>query len=425
MNTEKLYDLFLSYPTICTDTRKVVAQSLFFALKGPNFNGNTFAQKALDSGAAFVITDEETDSDASRTIRVPDVLSALQQLAQWHRRKLKIPVIAIAGSNGKTTSKELIYAVLSTHFSVLATPGNWNNHLGVPLTLLQLTSKHTFAVIEIGANHPKENQFLCELAEPDFALVTNCGKDHLEGFGSLEGVIRANSEVYDYLAKTGGTAFVHADDSILTNASQAVAKRLFYAAGNHPEAQLNIPASQLFPEIHFTLKNECKSVLSGDYNFANILAAICIGLHMQVPIEKIEQGIQQYAPSNMRSQRINTGKNKVFLDAYNANPSSMEVALRNIASEDKHAICILGDMFELGDYSAKEHQAIVDLCQSLQLTHVILCGEAFSATQHKPYISLANTATLKQYIQEHPIENAFVFLKGSRGMKLEELLTLL
>lgn len=427
MDIDSLYQIFMQHPAVCTDTRKITQGSIFFALKGPNFNANSFAAEALEKGAAYCVIDEAIHKVSDKCILVGDVLQTLQALATHHRRQFNIPVIAIAGSNGKTTTKELISSVLSTTLKVWATPGNLNNHIGLPLTLLQLTSKHQVAVIEMGANHIGENAFLCEIAEPDLGLVTNNGMDHLEGFGNIEGVAKSNSELYYYLLKNNGLAFVNANDEWLMRMSSRLDKRITYAANT---SSRNVPAdyqgyaSQLQPEIRYTFEQKnAGSYLSGDYNFDNIMTAVAIGKYLNLETEKILEGIAAYKPANNRSQWIQAKKNLVFLDAYNANPSSMEAALRNFAlMESDNKIVVMGDMFEMGEFAASEHQRMVDLCKSLHFKNVVLVGEEFAATKPDGFKRFATTAEAASFFAANIPDQAVLFIKGSRGMKLETLL---
>lgn len=430
MNVAELYKFYLKHPTICTDTRKITEGCMFFALKGPNFNGNAFAADALKQGAAYAIINEASYVTGEQTILTNDVLLTLQQLATYHRDQLNIPVVAIVGSNGKTTTKELITAVLSRQYNVHATPGNFNNHIGLPLTLLQLKSSHQVAIIEMGANHIGENAALCEIAKPTLGVITNNGKDHLEGFGSIEGVAQSNSELYYYLLKHNGLAFVNAHDEWLMRMASRLSNKKTYAgnyASRNVHADYIADASSINPEISFKIGGEqtqIVSVLSGDYNFDNIMAAVAFGLHFNMPYELIKQGIESYVPSNNRSQIIRKEYNSIFLDAYNANPSSMEAALRNFAqSPVKKKVAILGDMFELGAYEAAEHAQMIALAASLKIDEVILVGKAFEAQNKTDTIkSFETTEDAKAYIQSKNYRGANFFIKGSRGMRLETLL---
>ncbi|MFN4083674.1 MAG: UDP-N-acetylmuramoyl-tripeptide--D-alanyl-D-alanine ligase [Bacteroidia bacterium] len=425
MQLDEIYQIFLKNSLICTDTRKITPGCLFFALKGEKFNGNTFAESALENGAAYAVIDEVVYKKSEKYILVNDVLKTLQDLSKLHRSQFKVPVIAIVGSNGKTTTKELITSVLSQKYKVLSTPGNFNNHIGLPLTLLMLEPKHEIAVIEMGANHIGENAFLCELAMPTHGLITNNGKDHLEGFGSIEGVAASNSELYYYLLKNNGIAFVNANDEWLMRMANRLINKITYAANFNTlntNADFVAYAKQLQPQIQFTFEDEIiNSVLSGDYNFDNIIAAVAIGKYFSVEPKLIKNGIEIYKPQNLRSQIIETAKNKIFLDAYNANPSSMQAGLRNFANmPHKNKLVILGDMFELGKYAETEHQAMVDLCKSLGLTKVILVGKEFSKTKTN-YLNFVSTDQCKEYLAKSNVCNEFIFIKGSRGMKLESL----
>lgn len=429
MRLEELYTLFLKHPVVCTDTRKLQTGCLFFALKGENFNGNLFAAKALEAGAAYVIVDEDVPDRNERCIQVTDVLTTLQDLARHHRNQLDIPVLAIAGSNGKTTTKELLGSVLSQKFSVLCTPGNFNNHIGLPLTLLMLDKSHSMAVIEMGANHEKENAQLCAIACPTHGVVTNNGKDHLEGFGSLEGVVRSNSELYDFLSENGGIALVNENDPILMERSRKVSKRILYSqTGNAFQSAdfLRVSPITLQPEITFRLGGlEIKSTMSGDYNFDNILVAVAAGIHFGLQAEEIKMGVESYHPKNLRSQILQTSLNRIFLDAYNANPSSMELSLRNFAAmPGNRKLAILGDMFELGTYEEEEHQALADRSAQLGIDQVWLVGPAFSKTRcsHQKF---PEAKSVIEFIKSNPLEDKFIFIKGSRGMKLESLVDFL
>jgi UDP-N-acetylmuramoyl-tripeptide--D-alanyl-D-alanine ligase len=428
MDIASLHQLFLKHPIVCTDTRKIAANSLFFALKGEKFNANQFASQALGQGAAYAIIDEAQYKISEQYILVNDVLTTLQQLAAFHRDTLKIPVIAIVGSNGKTTTKELITSVLKQKFTVLATPGNFNNHIGLPLTILQITSGHEIAVIEMGANHIGENEFLCQIAKPNYGIVTNNGKDHLEGFGDMEGVAKSNSELYYFLLKNNGIAFVNMHDEWLMRMARQLKNKVTYAAnfeGRNKEASHTCYTSHLQPTINFTINTsplEINSNLSGDYNFDNITAAVAMGLYFGLTISQIAKGIESYKPSNNRSEVIKKESNTIYLDAYNANPSSMEVSIKNFAAMPfGNKVLILGDMFELGKYAEEEHQNLVHFCEALDLTNVFLCGDLFKNTKNN-YVSFTTTEECKVYLSENKLMDSNVFMKGSRGMKLETLM---
>ncbi len=427
MNIIELYAIYKEHPIISTDTRKINIGSIFFALKGPNFNANRFAEDALKKGAAYCIVDEKEFATNPKCILVDDVLKCLQNLANHHRRQLNIPVIAIVGSNGKTTTKELVTAVLSTTFNVWATPGNLNNHIGLPLTLLQLNNSHQVAVIEMGANHVGENAELCNIAEPTLGVVTNNGMDHLEGFGDIEGVAKSNSELYYYLLKNDGTAFVNAHDEWLMRMSSRLNNKKTYAGNTilrHVTANYMAESQQLQPAIKFTYDDiSGQSVLSGDYNFDNIMAAVAIGKYLGVNSVNIVKGITSYEPKNNRSQWIQKSNNLIFLDAYNANPSSMEAALRNFAAmEHPHKTAIMGDMFEMGNYAKTEHQRMVDLCLTLGLYNLVLVGEEFFKTSCAQAHKFKTTVEVADFLKEKKYKNHAFFIKGSRGMKLETLI---
>ncbi|MCF8429329.1 MAG: UDP-N-acetylmuramoyl-tripeptide--D-alanyl-D-alanine ligase [Bacteroidia bacterium] len=428
MNISELHELFLKHPTICTDTRKISLGCLFFALKGEKYNANQFANDAIKSGAAYAIIDEKKFHLDGKTILVNSVLETLQKLAAFHRETLKIPVIAIVGSNGKTTTKELITAVLKQKYNLISTPGNFNNHIGLPLTILQITNKHEIAVIEMGANHVGENAFLCEIAKPNYGVITNNGKDHLEGFGSMEGVAQSNSELYYYLLKNKGTAFVNANDEWLMRMARQLENKITYAGnfeGRKGEAHIVCYARTLQPTINFYIEKNGENItanLSGDYNFDNVTVAVAMGLHFKIKPNKICSGIEGYFPTNNRSEIIKKEFNTIYMDAYNANPSSMEVALKSFAAMPfTNKTVILGDMFELGKYTEEEHQNMVDLCVNLNLQNVYLCGDNFMKTKNN-FHAFNTTNECKEFFKIHPLIGTNIFMKGSRSMRLEELL---
>ncbi len=419
---DSLYAIFKQYPNITTDTRKCVPGSIFIALKGERFNGNEFAQQALASGAEYAIIDEKEYSNGDpRIILVDDCLCTLQKLARYHRRILNKPVIGITGTNGKTTTKELTAAVLSKKYNVLFTQGNLNNHIGVPLTLLQLREEHDIAVIEMGANHPGEIKILAEIAEPNFGLITNVGKAHLEGFGSFEGVIKTKGELYDYIRKTGGKIFRHNENSILRDLSTGIESVLY---GESERIFVSGRIIENNPFLGFLWKHaaytgEIHSKLIGTYNLPNALAAIAIGCFFQVAHKDISKALTEYEPSNNRSQLKETCKNHLIIDAYNANPTSMLAALKNFEAMDvQNKILILGDMKELGETSLSEHQQIVDFISRLHFNEVLLSGEMFKQTEHE-FSIFETTEELMEYLQRRAFENSYILIKGSRGMALE------
>lgn len=422
MKIDELYPLFLNSKGIATDTRSIRTNQIFFALKGENFNGNTFAWQALKKGAAYVIIDEEEYAKDERYIVVDNVLKTLQDLATHHRKTLGLPILAITGSNGKTTSKELIYAVLRKRFDTLATKGNLNNHIGVPLTLLSLKSATEFGIIEMGANHPGEIKTLCEIALPDYGYITNFGKAHLEGFGSLEGVIRAKSELYEHLKANGKHIFLNADDEIQR---KNLSYTHTYSFGQNTDADVMISYDTEGDTAAIQSKNEVyRSSLTGSYNAVNIAAAVCIGTYFKVPQENIRKAILAYSPKNNRSQIIKAGKNTLLMDAYNANPTSMKVALESFSkSPAPNKVVILGDMFELGKDAAMEHQAIVNYLENSGLAHIFLTGENFYRTKsNEGKIKKFKTfEDLREALEENHLSESYILIKGSRGMALERI----
>jgi len=420
MDISALYQVFLTCKSVCTDTRKIEHGVIFFALKGPNFNGNNYAQEALNKGAIAVVVDEDSISLNNKVFRVDNVLRCLQQLANYHRLQYNIPIIAITGTNGKTTTKELLHAGLSTTKYVLYTQGNLNNHIGVPITLLNLKHQHDVAVIEMGANKPGDIAELCQIANPTHGLITNVGKAHLEGFGSFEGVIKTKTELYNYLAERKGTLFYRADDSILVTKISKETTNISYAVENK-DGQYNFDnaVSSEFASIKYA-NTTIKSNLIGEYNNLNIAAATAICLALQCPIEKIKEGIEAYQPSNNRSELKHVGNNSIIWDAYNANPSSVELALQNLylLKTTKQKVAILGDMNELGDYSAQEHKNI--MAQTLKLGLVTyFVGPKFEEQQPANHFKSADI--LNAHLQKNPIENAVILIKGSRSIQLEKL----
>jgi UDP-N-acetylmuramoyl-tripeptide--D-alanyl-D-alanine ligase len=427
MKIEKLHEIFLKSTGVCTDTRKISQGCLFFALKGDNFNGNTFAAEALDKGAYRVVIDEiGYHKNTGETILCANGLKLLQKLANYHRRYLNLPVIALTGSNGKTTTKELIHAVLKQKYDVEATQGNLNNHIGVPLTLLNMSRKTEMGIVEMGANHPKEIEQLCEIAMPDFGYITNFGKAHLEGFGSVEGVIKAKTELYQHLYKNKKTVFVNTNDPIQLAHSKNLKKVSFGSNSAEIQVKLKDASNTLVVEFDGI---EIKSNLIGLYNFSNIAAAIAIGDYFKVPSEKIKTAIESYSPSNNRSQLIKKQTNSIILDAYNANPTSMLAALENFKqSQGKNKTLFLGDMFELGSTTELEHQYITDFLTENKIGQAYLIGNHFSKTISKSdLISKYKTfEELKLFLaQQSPVRNSHILIKASRGMALERILDLL
>ena len=418
----ELYEIYKMYPSVQTDTRKIKKNDLFFALEGPNYNGNLFAQQALDLGAAYAIVDEPLTSNNNRIILMDNVLTTLQQLAKYHRDQLHIPIIAITGSNGKTTSKELIHAVLSSHFKTYTTQGNLNNQIGLPLTVLGIKKEDAeMAVLEMGANHQKEIDRYCAYALPTYGVITNCGKAHLEGFGGIEGVRKGKGELYDYLAKTDGTAFINSDLDYLLPMSTHIKNKIFYGESDGI-VQGSIFANEPFLQVKITSGlsiDQINTQLVGDYNLPNVLCAAAIGKHFGVPDEKIKNAIEQYDPSNSRSQLIEQGSNRIILDAYNANPSSMKAAIENFASiKGDNKVLLLGAMMELGEESIAEHESLITLIQQFPWQTVVLVGGDFGNINH-PYLYFENAALAKEWYEAQNFSNTHFLVKGSRSFKME------
>ncbi|PIE99631.1 MAG: UDP-N-acetylmuramoyl-tripeptide--D-alanyl-D-alanine ligase [Polaribacter sp.] len=416
MKIEELYKLYKKGAFIDTDTRKIRENSIFFALKGSNFNGNKFAEDALKNGALFSVVDEKQYATNENIILVNNVLETLQKLANYHRNQLGLKIISLTGSNGKTTTKELIYSILSKKYKVVATEGNLNNHIGVPLTLLSIKTNTEIAVVEMGANHHKEIEFLTSLVEPNFGYITNFGKAHLEGFGSVEGVIKAKSELYDYLIKNNKTIFVNPNDAVQAEKTKKANRVLF-------DPSIDFVEVNPFVKLKYN-GLEIQSHLIGKYNFTNISVAVTIGKYFGVPDDDIKNAIETYVPTNNRSQIIEKGTNKIILDAYNANPTSMALALENfslIKAENK--LVILGDMFELGKESLQEHQKIVELIKQFNFDKVCLVGENFYQTK-SDFNTFKTYDELSFYLKQNPVENTYILIKGSRGMALERCLSI-
>ena len=422
MEIAKLYTFFRNATEISTDTRKLKKGALFFALSGPNFDANQFAEQALDKGASAVIIDDpKLNLKKTNVVLVDNVLHTLQALASYHRKELKTPLIALTGSNGKTTTKELIREVLSSKYKVLATQGNLNNHIGVPLTLLKLKPDHEIGIIEMGANHPGEIATLSEIVNPNWGFITNFGKAHLEGFGSLDGVIRSKSELYVHLINNKQNILINADDSEQRKQTQNYKVSSF---GQTNKADFVWENLHLSPEEGIEIKFEGQNYLSrlyGSYNTNNLAAALSFGALFKVPTDKIRKVLLKYVSENNRSQIISIRQTVYILDAYNANPSSVSLALENFHLADHpKKIVILGDMFELGEAAKMEHQSIVDLTNALNFNRCIFVGEHYDATDaHETYRLFSD---LKSQLNQTPIQDAFILIKGSRGMALERLL---
>ncbi|MCK9413639.1 MAG: UDP-N-acetylmuramoyl-tripeptide--D-alanyl-D-alanine ligase [Prolixibacteraceae bacterium] len=424
MTPEEIYPMFLNHPVVTIDSRRIEKDSIFFALKGDNFNGNAFALSALEAGAAYAVVDEAELAVHEKIILVENVLSTLQKLARLHRQKLAIPILAITGTNGKTTTKELVSVVLSKKYNLISTKGNLNNHIGVPLTLLSLRPETEFAVVEMGANHPGEIEELCRIALPDYGLITNVGRAHLEGFGSFEGVIQTKTELYRYLEQKGGTIFINNANPYLSGKAEKVNKvgyttsRLFDGLeGETVSADPMLVFKTLFPKGWLYIKTQ----LVGSYNLENALSATAIGHYFGVDPTVIAHAIESYKPDNNRSQMVVTERNRILMDAYNANPSSTRAALENfvhIAAPKKGVI--LGDMLELGAVSQEEHQKIIDFLSTLKLDLVYLVGPNYLACKTPEQFRHFNqSADLALFLQQHCLSDYLLLIKGSRGMKLE------
>jgi len=425
MNTARLHQRFLLCSGADTDTRKIRQGSMFFALRGEHFNGNKFAAEALAAGARYVVVDDEFVAQSSEQyILVEDALDSLQKLALFHRQYLGLPILAITGSNGKTTTKELINAVLSRKFKTVATRGNLNNHIGVPLTLLSMDQQTEFGIVELGANHPYEIAFLCSIANPDYGYITNFGKAHLEGFGSLDGVIKAKTELYKHLQEATRLIFLNLDDEIQQKHRNY---RHTFSFGENPEAEVKLKYldGDKYAGVHYN-QTDFISKLTGDYNGRNMAAALCIGLYFKVPFKEIESAISAYSPNNNRSEVIEAGNNTIILDAYNANPTSMHAAISNLGKlkTKKQKIAILGDMFELGSHAPLEHQNIITQVENLNFTETYLVGDNFNLTETtNPFIyKFESLESLKNSLNKKDFENCYILIKGSRGMALERVL---
>lgn len=416
MNIVELYELYKQYPSVQTDTRKLKKGDIFFALRGPNFNANAFAEAALSNGAAYAVIDDAQYNTHANMILVNDALAQLQELALYHRNQFSIPFIAITGSNGKTTTKELVHAVLSSQFKTYTTYGNFNNHIGVPLTLLNIKDDAQMAVIEMGANHQREIASYCTYTRPTHGMITNVGKAHLEGFGGYEGVKKGKGELYDFIREANGTAFVMWDYEYLREMSKGIKNIVKYGSFNS-----TIVESEPFLKIKID-NQAITTQLAGSYNFPNVLAAAGIGAHFGISLEKIKAALESYRPSNSRSQLIERESNKIILDAYNANPSSMRAAIENfekIHAENK--ILILGAMAELGEESLYEHEEIVKLLNKHKWKEVVLVGGDFLKIK-TPYITFDNSLKAKDWYRSQRFENAYLLVKGSRSMQMERVL---
>ena len=414
----------ISNHSVSTDSRTIKEGDIYLALNGDNFNGNTFAKNALNKGAKYAIIDDKSYYlNKQQYILVKDSLKTLQEIAHFHRKQFNIPLIAIAGSNGKTTTKELMVSVLESQYKVTGTKGNFNNHIGLPLSLLNINSDTEIAVIEMGANNPGEIKTLCEIAAPNYGIITNIGKEHLEGFGDLEGVLNANAELFDYLRKNEGIVFVNQNDNKLLNKVAGLSTIISY--GKTKNAKYHGEILSTFPHLNILFENtEIKSNLVGDYNFENIMSAIAVGKTFNISNEKIKTQIEHYYPQNNRSQLIKKGSNHIILDAYNANPSSMEKAINNLAnSPGNKKIVILGEMLEMGAHAKEEHQTIFNLTQSKGFQKILLIGKEFEPFAQEPNVFyFKNTSEARTWFVSQDIEETTILIKGSRKNKLEDIL---
>ncbi|PIE50382.1 MAG: UDP-N-acetylmuramoyl-tripeptide--D-alanyl-D-alanine ligase [Flavobacteriales bacterium] len=418
MKVTDFYHIYSTANHVVIDSRKIQKNDIFFAFSGENFNAATLAENAIEKGAKAVIVEQKEYENKDKNIFfVPSTLAFLQELAKYHRSKLSIPIIALTGSNGKTTTKELIHAVLSKKYSVQYTFGNLNNHIGVPLTLLSIKKEHQMAVVEMGANHQKEIEMLCSFAQPDFGYITNFGKAHLEGFGGYQGVIKGKSELYDYLLTHQKTVLLNLSDEIQARLLSKNIKTISFGTAD-ADYQFSLFSQNNKVGIRYKDTN-ILSQLTGEYNFTNICAAMSFGLYFGISIEQIKEAIEQYTPTNMRSQVLQKDDKTLVLDTYNANPSSMQVALKNFDQFKGSKTIIIGDMLELGNESEKEHQAIIDLAQSLNFDEIILVGQHFHNTQSASK-KFQNTDELITYLKEHQVKSKNILLKASRGIGLEK-----
>lgn len=424
MTIQELHRIFLDSPIISTDTRKISENSLFFALKGDNFNGNEYAKEAISKGARYAIVDDINYHLQEKTILVNNTLETLQKLANLHRKSSSAKIIALTGSNGKTTTKELINAVLSKRYKTVATKGNLNNHIGVPLTLLNITPDTEFAIIEMGANHKLEIEFLCTIAEPDFGYITNFGKAHIEGFGSAEGVIIGKTELYQFLMGHNKTIFYNGDDDIQREKLATYSNTFGFSQQNPELYKIKNLGANPFVALESN-GTKIHSSLIGNYNFTNCCAAVLIGHYFKIPLSDIKSAIENYQPQNNRSQIIHKNNNQIILDAYNANPTSMKAALENFTSMDgKNKIVFIGDMFELGETAALEHQEIADLASTSNFDSVFLIGENFYKTQ-SPLLKFRSFNDLSEYLKNNTPKDGTILIKGSRGMALERILDII
>lgn len=418
MNIEQFYPLFLQSEKVTIDSRKIGKNDIFFAFSGENFNAATLAEQAIESGALAVIVEQKEFENKEKNIFFAhSTLEFLQQLAIYHRKQLQIPVIGLTGSNGKTTTKEIIHAVLSEKFNVQYTIGNLNNHIGVPLTILSIKPEHEMAVIEMGANHQKEIALLSSISQPDFGYITNFGKAHLEGFGGYEGVIKGKSELYDYLKDHKKTIIVNENDPVQVEKTENYSPKITFGKENS-DYNFELFSEENFVGIKYD-NRKAVSKLTGEYNFTNLCAAVSLGLHFGIDFEKIKNAIEEYTPTNMRSQVVKKDGRTLVLDTYNANPSSMSASLQNFITFEGSKTIIIGDMLELGDESEKEHQIILNLAQELGFDQIITVGKNFKKVNSSE-TAFESTAELTEYLKLNKILSENILLKGSRGIALEK-----
>jgi len=423
MQLPDLYDIYLQYPSVQTDTRKLKPGDIYFALKGPSYNGNQFARQALDAGAAYAVVDEPVNFSDERLIATEDVLQTLQQLAKYHREQFEIPFIAITGSNGKTTTKELVHEVLSSTFTTYTTKGNLNNHIGIPLTILSVGMDADMAVIEMGANHQKEIESYCVYTNPTHGIITNCGKAHLEGFGGIEGVRKGKGELYDHIRANNGTLFLMKDYDYLVEMSKGISNIITYGTTGAMITGITDSSKEML-EVRMLSGTGIKKIqtqLVGEYNLPNVLVAVAVGKYFNVPDEKIKAALENYSPSNSRSQLVEIDGNKIILDAYNANPTSMKAAIENIAKMNGDKVLMLGGMMEMGEESLKEHQALVDLINMYDWKEVVLVGGDFIKVNN-PFTTFATSTEAGKWLKEKHFTNTTILVKGSRSMQMEKVL---
>ena len=423
MQLPDLYDIYLQYPSVQTDTRKLKPGDIYFALKGPSYNGNQFARQALDAGAAYAVVDEPVNFSDERLIATEDVLQTLQQLAKYHREQFEIPFIAITGSNGKTTTKELVHEVLSSTFTTYTTKGNLNNHIGIPLTILSVGMDADMAVIEMGANHQKEIESYCVYTNPTHGIITNCGKAHLEGFGGIEGVRKGKGELYDHIRANDGTLFLMKDYDYLVEMSKGISNIITYGTTGAMITGITDSSKEML-EVRMLSGTGIKKIqtqLVGEYNLPNVLVAVAVGKYFNVPDEKIKAALENYSPSNSRSQLVEIDGNKIILDAYNANPTSMKAAIENIAKMNGDKVLMLGGMMEMGEESLKEHQALVDLINMYDWKEVVLVGGDFIKVNN-PFTTFATSTEAGKWLKEKHFTNTTILVKGSRSMQMEKVL---